>query len=99
MTFDLLKGFAGFAFLLIEIIAISFGLFMIGYTAFNVPSILDRIIFSFFGFLIVYIGSIFRIARIEVSVMEDKERINIVFSSIMALLGVIFALIALFQKG
>lgn len=98
MIFDLFKFLTGISFLLIEIITITFGLYMIGYTAFKDPNILDRIGKSIFGFSIVLIGSMFRIAKIEARVMEDKECINIVFSSIMALWGVIFAFIALFHK-
>lgn len=99
MTFDILKGVSALFFLVLEVIIIGFGFYIIGYTFFKIPQIGQRIYSSILGFLIIIFGSFFRIPRLEVRVMKDKERINIVFSSIMALLCAVFALLALFKKG
>ncbi len=98
MTFELLKAFTGFFFLFVEIAIITIGFLIIGYTALYDSSILKRVSCCLFGFSIIYTGSIFRIARIEVTAMKDKERINIVFSSIMTLLSTVFAFISIIQQ-
>jgi len=99
MTFDLMRGISSVFFFLIELAFIVFGFIIIGYAGFMLPRWINRLAFGFLGLVFVFFSCFFRIARIEVSVMEDKDRLNIVFSSIMALLSVIFAIIAIFQGG
>ena len=72
---------------------------VIGYTiilhSFFYESILDRLSYALVGFAIVYFSNVFRVASYEVDRMTDKEDINRTFSSIIALLGIIIAIIGM----
>ena len=94
LTFEMIKGISAFFFWIIEISLIIVGyLSIIG--AFSIDSILERMIISLCGFSMVFLASVFRVIRLEVSAMKDKECINIVFSSIMAFGGVLLAFASL----
>lgn len=95
MTFEMLKSVSALFFLALEVVLILFGFWLIGYALFEIPQLGSRVITNIWGLLIIIFGCFFRIPRIEVSVMKDKDRINIVFSSIMALLCAVFALLAI----
>ena len=98
MTFELIRLFSTLFFFILEIIFIALGGLII-YHASTYESIILRFLVGVIGLFTVIFSNFFRIAKIEINEMDNKEMINTVFSSIMAFLGVVFAAIAILQGG
>ena len=98
ITFELMRTMSSFFFLVIEIAHIVIGALCIAGAFFNTYWY-QRLFTALLGLIAIFMSNFFRVSRLEVEAMTNKEILNIVFSAIMAFLGTAFAFIALFQGG
>lgn len=97
MTFDLMRAISGLFFLIIEVIFIVLG----GAIIFNASfyeKISDRTVYAFLGFFIVFLASFFRIPKLEVNVMKNKEMLITIFSVIMAFIAALFTVLSFVKE-